>query len=821
MNFEQQSAAEYVDGPLLVLAGPGTGKTTTLVGRYDFLLSQNVEPKQIICCTFSKKAADELKARILSKTKVQAAGLPISTFHALSLRVLKAIGNSIDVSANFDIWAKDFEREKVVRQLQKPVQQAGFYKDVEEEDKTARAALTYIDSVREELLDPEDASIRAAELNNKANIAHCEVYAAYDEYLNTENKIDFPRMAQLACKALTKDFETGGSYVKSYKHILVDEFQDINLAQKTLVDSFFKAGAQLWAVGDDYQAIYGWRGSNVSYMLDFEKEYPGSKIHPLKQNYRSGRHILKLAQNLSEHFLEAYKKDLNPTRDTDGKVYVDQVWDDDEEADAIVDEITLRIEDGVPLSEIAVISRTNSRPVKVAAELIRRGLPIQIRGALAPFEEFEVKQLVAAAAIASGVYLKLRWPRIPAPLYGFAKNIEADPWQKKVRALATYIINRPPDELNDDDIIHRRSNVERYRDVLLESANSEQFFSVLQASLIDDGNSEKIFVGTVHSAKGLEWDSVFFMGFEDGHLPQKQSLAPRAYDEERRIAYVGITRAKNFLFFTVLAANKDNDNERSPFLEEMFGPAASSSKQDKKKTSPKSKAEDTYENPIFERIRNLQRKAADPACTTSEAGAATAMAEKLMAKHNVGMENGKLVTMPASKSDPTLHARRARDEFHKKDISEKETDAWRKERWKAYQDKVVANNIQNANLAEGSGGDGTGWADGSGGSGFLQESGYTTRKDGPSDTKRQQILADVFRGHIHLPDWLSETVHIQWGAPNTVDRLRKMRNTLNVALGTQLGRSNPSVQAIKKWEADIHFLDGRLKENLATETVRS
>lgn len=818
MNSEQQLAAEYVNGPLLVLAGPGTGKTTTLVGRYEFLLSQKNNPKQVICCTFSKKAADELKLRIASVTKVPIAGLPISTFHALALRILRSIGGDIGVPSDFEIWTKDFERLNIVRQLQKPVEQAGFYKDVEEEDKNEKAALAFIDFVREELLDPEDTSIRAAEQNNKAHVAHSEVYAAYDEYLTKEKKIDFPRMAQLACKALLKNVEAGGNFAKNYKHILVDEFQDINLAQKTLVDAFFKAGAQLWAVGDDCQAIYGWRGSNLRYMLDFKKEYPGSKVHLLKQNYRSGRHILKLAQNLSEHFFEAYKKELSPTREENGKVYVDQVWDEEEEADAIVDEITLRLDDGVPLSEIAVISRTNNRPVKVASELIRRGLPIKIRGALAPFEEFEVKQLVAAAAISSGVFLKLRWPRIPPALYGFAKNIESDPWQKKVRALATYIIKRPPDGLDGDDIVNRRLNIERYRDILLENPDAKQFFSVLQASLMDDGDKEKIFIGTVHSVKGLEWDSVFFMGFEDGHLPQKQSLAPQVYDEERRIAYVGITRAKNFLFLTVLASQKEKEIERSPFLEEMFGPATTSSKKEKKEASPKQKPEDAHENPIFERIKNLQRKAADPACAKSESDAATAMAEKLMAKHNVGIRNGKLFSLPASASDPTVHARRSRDEFHKKDVGKEENDAWRKERWKAYQDKVVENNIKNATLADGLGGDGSGWTDGSGGSGFLQEAGYTTRKDGPSETKRQEILKDVLHGNIDLPDWLSETVHFQWGAPNTLERLRKIRNTLNVALGTQMGRALPSGQAIEKWNADIEFLDKLLKVDLPEET---
>ena len=826
MNFEQKAAAQHAGSPLLVLAGPGTGKTTTLVGRYEFLVNQNVDPKKIICCTFSKQAANELKLRISANTKVATTGLPIATFHALSLRILKSIGKAIDVPTDFKIWTKKYERENVIKQLQEAVSKAGFYEGVEEEEKSAKKALEYIDAVREELLDPEDASIRAAEMNDKAKIAHCEVYTAYEEHLNKANKIDYPRMAQLACKALSKDAEIGGSYVKSFQHILVDEFQDINLAQKILVDSFFNAGVQLWAVGDDYQAIYGFRGSRVKYMLNFQKEYPGSKIKLLKKNYRSGKKILNLAKNLSEHFLEAHQKDLNPTRDTVGKIYRDQVRDEDEEADAVVDEITQRINDEVPLSEIAVISRTNIRLNKVAAELIRRGIPIQFSGASPLFEAVEAKQLIRAVATASGVYLEPSWPHISTALYGFSKNIENETWQKKVRSLATYIIKRPPNGLNDDGLLQRREIVEKNRDVLLEFADAKKFFKMLQASFKNNDDPKKVFIGTVHKAKGLEWDSVFFMGLEDGHLPQKQSTAPKDYDEERRLAYVGITRAKNFLFFTTISFRKDQNRkdqkvDPSPFLLEMFGPEASSKKQKQDKTKPTRKEKDTHENPIFERIRNLQRKAADPACSKSEAEAAEAMAQKLMTKHNIGLKNGKLFVMPTSNADPSLYARRSREEFHKRDLSAAENEAWIRERWKAYQDKVVERNVHNSNSADGMGGDGTGWTNSSGGSGCLQEAGYTTRKDGPSDTKRQQILADVLSGHIRLPDWLSETVHTQWGAPNTIDRLRKMRNTLNVALGTQQGRPNPSVQAIKKWRADIQFLDGRLKENLATETVGS
>ena len=807
MNIEQKIAAEHNDGPLLLLAGPGTGKTTTLVARYQFLITQKVNAKQIICCTFSKKAADELKLRISEKLDIGTKGLPIATFHALSLRILKAIGEPINVPNNFEIWAKNFEREKIIRELLKQNELAKFYDKVELEDQDPKKILEYIDTIREELLDPEDASVRAAELNDRTKIAHCEVYAAYEEYLNTENKIDYPRMAQLACKALSKDAETGGHYVRRFQHILVDEFQDINLAQKTLVDAFFKAGVQLWAVGDDYQAIYGWRGSKVKYMLEFEKEYVGAKIQLLKQNYRSGNNILKLANNLSQHFLEAYKKELNPTRDTDGKVFLDQVWDEDEEADAIVDEITLRIDEGVPLSEIAVISRTNSRPKKVASELIRRGIPIQIRGAQAPFEEFEVKQLVSAAAIASGVYLKLSWPRIPPALYSFAKTIESDPWQKKVRALSTYIANRPPKGVSSDELKKRQECIEKHRDVLLESADAKKFFAIMEASFANDGNSEKVFVGTVHSAKGLEWDSVFFMGLEDGNLPQRQSMAPQVYDEERRIAYVGITRAKNFLFLTTTTKQQGQENEPSPFLKEMFGPENTSRKQSKDQTKSKPMQSDTQKNPILDRIQNLKQKAVDPASSKSEAEAAEAMAKKLMDKHSVTIKNGHLTINIDKKFDLNQNSPRSRSQFWQQSVSDEENTAWIKARWQAYQDRIVERLRTASELDTKSGGNEKGWDDGSASSGFLQEAGYTVRKDGPSTAQRQQILADVLQGKIKLPDWLSDTVQLQWGAPNSDERLKKIRNTLAVALGTQLGRANPSEQAVRKWKADMEFLD--------------
>ena len=190
--------------------------------------------------------------------------------------------------------------------------------------------------------------------------------------------------------------------------------------------------------------------------------------------------------------------------------------------------------------------------MKIASRLIERGVPVELKGGVTIFEEMEAKQLIYAAAVASNFYLKVKWPRISKDLYSFSKrlNDEGESWQKIVKSISTYLINRPPSDLPDDEIENRKNILESYREKLLQSNNAKSFFPVLEASLSSNSEEEKIFVGTIHSSKGLEWDSVFILGFEEGHLPQMQSLTLKDYEEERRIAYVGITRAKTFLFLT-------------------------------------------------------------------------------------------------------------------------------------------------------------------------------------------------------------------------------------------------------------------------------
>jgi DNA helicase-2/ATP-dependent DNA helicase PcrA len=754
LNPQQQIAAEYMDGPALILAGPGTGKTTTLVGRYKYLLANNVASPRILSCTFSKKAADELKSRIGETAVVQTKSLPIGTFHSLSVRILRSVGEPIGIARDFDIWAKDWERKKVVEGFLKKLVDAGVYEKVDKDDTNAGAALQFIDDSREALLDPEDASVRASEKGDVAGIAHADLYRLYDDYLNEENKIDFPRMVQWACKALRKNADNGGSFGKQFPHMLVDEYQDINFAQNTLVELLVAEGAQLWAVGDDFQAIYGWRGSDVRYLLGFSKQYPGAKTIALTRNYRSGKGIVEAANRLSSNIKEKFDKDLVATRTGEGEVIYEHLENENNEALAIAEEIEERIRKGIPHNEIAVLARTNKLPVATVNTLIRRGISLNLKGGVAAFSEYEVRLLLTAIASSSEQNLENVWAlRMSPALYGFTQKLIGEDWGRRVKALTTYIQRRPPQGLTNEEAESREENLERYRDYILEFDDAISLFGTLKAVLDNRRETDRVFVGTIHSAKGLEWDSVIVMGWEDGVLPQRQSGSLRAYEEERRIAYVGITRAKNFLMLTDVKKRKGRENYVSPFMYEIFDDDI--------------EQEDPIEVIVADSIKSN------------------------------GTSKQKFI-----------------EQYSNREMSSEERVEWIRH---LKEIRLAAEKEANTKIADGEGGDGSGWSDQAAGTGLLVEAGYTVRKDGPYSDKRHDILADVLHGRVHIPNWMSELVQEQWGAPNTEERFSKIRNTINVALGNQKGRRNPSVQAIEKWEADLEFLDGTLRPQMTVE----
>ncbi len=785
LNSEQLSASQIEAKRSLILAGPGTGKTTALVGRFAHLIKLGVDPKSILCCTFAKKAADELAKRIQVETGINTRGLPIGTFHALAFRLLNANGRDIGMSPPLKVL-EEKDRLHAIFEIKKTVGADALYKDFDSEAARPSVILKFIDEVRERLLDPEDASIEASENGELLNVVHSEIYAQYEAWLNRSDKIDFPRMIQWACKLLSQDAKNGSKIGSSFQHILVDEYQDVNKAQKTMVDELLKGGGNLWVVGDDDQAIYGWRGSSSKYILDFDKFYPGTKKVTLVRNYRSGEKIVKNANHLINHVSRRHPKELQSDSEAKATVAVKPCVNESDEALQIARTIKEQFKNGVKPEDIAVLSRTNALPFRVIDVLIAQEIPVVLKDGVQLFAEPVAQELISAVALSCNIKPERGWDRkLPRNIGSFAEKISKDAWSKKVKALATMLVKNSPKNLSDDDLAERVTSIDNYKEYLLSFDDSEEVFRKVRRSAQKTKNSNGVHIGTIHKAKGAEWESVFVIGWEDDMLPHARNHGHRGIDEERRLAYVAITRAKSFLMITYADKRDGVEKKYSRFLDEMPLAFESVSEPNRKsvdkqqKLKPKSKID-----PISLITRKYENQI------------------KLMETHDELVARQKAEALSRS-TNSTLS--RNSDKTDRVKGSNDEDRAFYREI-----NEILVQKKLSKNVADGSGAalDGRIEAD----DGFLKDSGYNAQKDGPSTIERQQILTDVFEGKIELSPDLKESVAEQWGEANSIERLQKMRNAINFSLGTQKGRSTPSEQAIRKWEADIEFID----KNLAT-----
>ena len=725
INVQQQQAAKVSSKHALILAGPGTGKTTTLVARYEHLIKQGVPAQCILCCTFARKASDELKQRIQKQVGVNTRALPIGTFHALANRAIKSLTHLLNIDIPEDVQT-GIKRFIIIEEISKKHPQ--ILEKLKFEEKKPSVILDSIDDFRERLLTPDEASIEASEMGDPVQIAHAELYELYDQHLTYNALIDYPRMIQFAVKAFAADAEADKSYISQFTHILVDEFQDINFAQKSMLDQLLRSGASLWVVGDDDQAIYGWRGSSVKYILNFDQYFSDPEVVNLTQNYRAAPELVAASNSLANHFVERRDKQLKSISNASGEIHIYKNKDETHEGVKIADILKQQNKKGVAYSEMAVLARTNALPSDLVTTLLLQGVPVALRNGVEAFQNPHAKQLVTAISIASSQKLSRPWNRKLGPkLFGFAKKLETeDGWNRKVKALATSIINNLPKSMSDDELSQTASDIERCREFFCTFDEAAPAFLRLNASA--EQSEDSVHVGTIHGAKGLEWQSVIVMGCEDDMLPHSYAEDFWQIEEERRLFYVAITRAKTFLGLS-FAEERDNAPRRpSPYLSEL--------QSDARVTSGKMSDEDF--------------------------------------------------------SDLLKTIRRYGEEF--KDIKPKSADI-------------------STNIADGWG-EASGWQIRDTGNGFLLEVGYTARQGGPNTNQRHAILADVFHGRIHMPETIRETVAEKWGNPNSTERLRKIRNTINVALGTQKARGQPSAQAIEKWEADLAYIDGELKAHL-------
>ena len=751
LNPEQLSAASQSSKNVLVLAGPGTGKTTALIGRYSHLIKSGFRPDQIFCCTFAKKASEEIKERVQKETGIAARSLPIGTFHSLALGLLRKDGNRLGLELPNKVLV-GFERIKVINEIKKAKGIAELYKNLDQEVGRPSNVLKYIDDVRENLMDPEDASVEASERGDKEQIAHAEVYGLYDKWLSETGNIDFARMIQWACKLLEYDAANGSEVAARFKHVLVDEYQDINKAQKVMVDGLLAGGASQWVVGDDDQAIYGWRGSSPKFILDLKKSYPDTKTVNLVRNYRSGQKIIDNANDLISNVKRRHPKELIAESDKPGIVKLVNAADETYEALQIASSIKERFNSGVPPKEIAVLARTNLLPMTVVDVLLAQEIPIILKDGIRMFGEPAARDLISALAIASDKPVAPGWDGwLPSNVKSFAKKIAPDAWDRKVKALCTLLVKYSPKSLSAEQLDERVKVIDHYKEYLLDFDDQDEVFRRIGRTQKQPKDGNGVYVGTIHKSKGLEWDSVFVMGWEDDKLPHSLNHGSKL-DEERRLAYVAITRPKNFLMLSFADKRQEDEKLYSRFLDEM--PIVDDGIKLKKRERP-------LANPLL-----LNVNATEPARLS-----------KIMMRDET---KGRL-----SREDDK--------EFYR-EINE-----------------ILSGKSLNTNVADGSG-VGAGWESLDVGRGFLMDAGYSAVKDGPGTIQRQQILLDVFLGNIEMSPEIKQSVVEQWDEPGSIERLQKIRSSINVSLGTQKGKDNPSTQAIKKWEADLNFVDDQLSK---------
>lgn len=593
LNPEQLSAIEAVNGPVLVLAGAGTGKTRVLTAKIANILSQGrARAQEILAVTFTNKAAREMQARLAALAGSAAEAMTwLGTFHAISTKILRRHAEPVGLKPNFTILDTDDQ----IRLLKQVLAAA----NIDEKRWPARALGSQIDAWKNRGLDP--AHVPAAEAAAFANGKGAALYRHYQERLKTLNAADFGDLLLECLRLFRENPDVLKLFHQRFRYILVDEYQDTNAAQYLWLRLLAQGHNNLCCVGDDDQSIYGWRGAEVDNILRFERDFPGAQIIRLERNYRSTGHILAAASGLIAH----NEGRLGKTLFTDGalgeKPAITGVWDSEEEARIIGEEIEELQRKGHALNEMAILVRASFQMRAFEERFISIALPYRVIGGPRFYERAEIRDALAYLRLAAQpaddlaferifnlpkrglgdatlqlIYDHARRARIPLTqaAAGIIETEELKPKQRQaLRVLLSDLARwsewtgtKPHGEIAE--IILEESGYtgmwreERTADAagrlenLKELVRSMQEFPDLGAFLehvslvMDAANTEsgdRVSVMTLHEAKGLEFETVFLPGWEEGLFPHQRSLddlGRAGLEEERRLAYVGLTRAK-------------------------------------------------------------------------------------------------------------------------------------------------------------------------------------------------------------------------------------------------------------------------------------
>ena len=602
LNDKQYEAVVKTEGPCLVIAGAGSGKTKVLTYKIAYLMSEkNVLPWNIIAITFTNKAANEMKERIVGLVGDAAKDLWMGTFHSICVRILRKFIDRIGFDSSFIIFDTS-DQKTLVKQCMKELQ-------IDDKTFSDRGILSEISNAKNEMLEPEQYSMRVGNDFRKSKIA--TVYELYQKKLRENNAIDFDDIINYTIKILMENPDVLEYYANKFKYVLVDEYQDTNKSQFTLITLFASVHGNITVVGDNDQSVYSFRGADITNILNFEKDFPGTQIIKLEQNYRCTGNILKVANEVIKNNEVKYEKKLW-TENEEGKLPKVYLADNEyDEGTYIVEQIEhLRREEYYKYSDFAILYRMNTQSRAIEDILRRENIPYKIIGGLKFYERKEIKDTIAYLRLIQNTADNLSLNRIiNEPKRGIGKtsldNVAEIATQYNVSMYEViknanqYGLNRvylnsrefidtmesliaKKDEVPVSKLIELTLNKTGYTKALESEntveadnriANLEEFLTVaiefeeesadnrlsdflegITLSSDLDNNEEEVdsvTLMTLHSAKGLEFPVVFLVGMEEGIFPGYQSMQePKELEEERRLCYVGITRAKENLFLT-------------------------------------------------------------------------------------------------------------------------------------------------------------------------------------------------------------------------------------------------------------------------------
>jgi DNA helicase-2/ATP-dependent DNA helicase PcrA len=604
LNPAQREAVEAISGPVLILAGPGSGKTRVITHRVAYLIKVcGISPRHIMAVTFTNKAAREMEERLYHLVGGRVKDLTLGTFHAICARILRRDGKGVGVDPKFVIY----DEEDQTSLLKRSIGEVGL----DPKQYAPRAIASAISAAKTRILTPKDHVERSRSYFEEVV---SRVYEHYQQLLTESNALDFDDLLMKAVQLFRNCPETLSRYQTKYQHIQVDEFQDTNLVQYELIKQLGGKYRNICVVGDPDQSIYSWRFADLRNILSFEKDYPKAKLVLLEQNYRSTKKILETAFHIISASRERKPKGLWTNNEPGELATVVETYTEQEEAQFVVNEIERLVNQGkVSLGDCAVMYRTNAQSRVLEEAFVRYGTPYKLVAGTRFYERREIKDIIAYLKLIHNPYdtvSLLRIINIPqrgigqqtlAKLSGWAKSMGVSQYEalrliskpkddkqppfslRITRALVSfidlveefiarsrklnlvdlldlvversgyreYILGQPGGEERWDNILELRTVAQQYRDLKPDEGLSVFLEGVTLVSDVDglDESIDAVTLITLHQAKGLEFPVVFIVGMEDGILPHIRSFDdPEQMEEERRLCYVGITRAKQRVY---------------------------------------------------------------------------------------------------------------------------------------------------------------------------------------------------------------------------------------------------------------------------------